>query len=69
MFRKPPLKLEVTTLWDYPSQHYGDSEQGDKTYKGGNDYEIYNDSRITGHAVNSPADTIRILDEIFHLNQ
>lgn len=42
---------------------------GDKTYKGGNDYEIYNDSRITGHAVNSPADTIRILDEIFHLNQ
>ncbi|KAF8636045.1 hypothetical protein AX17_003840 [Amanita inopinata Kibby_2008] len=38
---------------------------GDKTYKGGNDYEIYTDSRTVGHAVSSPADTIRILKELF----
>ncbi|KAJ7931725.1 eukaryotic phosphomannomutase [Mycena leptocephala] len=38
---------------------------GDKTYKGGNDYEIYSDSRTVGHAVSSPADTIRILKELF----
>jgi phosphomannomutase len=38
---------------------------GDKTHKGGNDYEIYEDSRTVGHAVQSPADTIRELKEIF----
>ncbi|KAJ3296569.1 Phosphomannomutase [Borealophlyctis nickersoniae] len=38
---------------------------GDKTFKGGNDYEIYNHERITGHAVNSPDDTARILKELF----
>ncbi|KAJ9128278.1 Phosphomannomutase 1 [Naganishia onofrii] len=38
---------------------------GDKTYKGGNDYEIYNDSRTIGHSVNSPDDTMRILKELF----
>ncbi|EGV61239.1 Phosphomannomutase 1 [Yamadazyma tenuis] len=40
---------------------------GDKSYKGGNDYEIYTDERTIGHAVDSPADTIRILNEIFKL--
>jgi phosphomannomutase len=54
---------------------------GDKTHKagtsclaiagpltqrqGGNDYEIYSDSRTTGHTVKSPADTMRILNELF----
>ncbi|KAF8661260.1 hypothetical protein AX16_001363 [Volvariella volvacea WC 439] len=38
---------------------------GDKTHKGGNDYEIYSDPRTIGHAVTSPADTIRILKELF----
>ncbi|KAK9479543.1 phosphomannomutase [Lipomyces japonicus] len=38
---------------------------GDKTFKGGNDYEIYSDPRTIGHAVNSPDDTIRIIKEIF----
>ncbi|KAJ9125618.1 Phosphomannomutase 1 [Naganishia vaughanmartiniae] len=38
---------------------------GDKTYKGGNDYEIYNDPRTIGHSVNSPDDTMRILKELF----
>jgi len=38
---------------------------GDKTYKGGNDYEIYADPRTVGHSVESPADTIRIVKELF----
>lgn len=33
-FEKPPLRLLTTTLWEYPSQHYGDEEQGDKRYIG-----------------------------------
>ncbi|KAF8955566.1 phosphomannomutase [Flammula alnicola] len=38
---------------------------GDRTYKGGNDYEIYIDPRTIGHSVKSPADTIRILKKLF----
>ncbi|KAL5536971.1 PMM1 [Sanghuangporus sanghuang] len=40
---------------------------GDKTYKpqGGNDYEIFTDSRTIGHSVTGPDDTIRILNELF----
>lgn len=38
---------------------------GDKTDKGGNDYEIYNDSRIVGHHVDCYQDTIKILNEEF----
>ncbi|WVQ78638.1 hypothetical protein IAT38_000725 [Cryptococcus sp. DSM 104549] len=38
---------------------------GDKTYKGGNDYEIYSDERTIGHAVNNPDDTMKLLDELF----
>jgi len=30
---------------------------GDKTYKGGNDYEIFEAARTIGHTVTSPADT------------
>lgn len=26
--------LQTTTLWEFPSQHYGDEEQGDKSYRG-----------------------------------
>ncbi|KAH6898307.1 eukaryotic phosphomannomutase [Thelonectria olida] len=40
---------------------------GDKTFEGGNDYEIYTDSRVTGHSVNNPDDTLRILKEIFDI--
>lgn len=33
----------MTTLWDYPSQHYGDEEQGDKAYRGATpSYVIWN---------------------------
>lgn len=38
---------------------------GDKTYQGGNDFEIYQDSRTIGHSVTCPEDTIKILKEVF----
>lgn len=34
MYKKPELKLQTTTLWEYPSQHYGAKMQGDKAYTG-----------------------------------
>ena len=41
--RKPPLRLQVSTLWDYPSQHYGEGMQGDRNYKGATpSYIIWN---------------------------
>ena len=33
-FKRPPLRLQVTTLWDYPSQDYGEGQQGRPGYKG-----------------------------------
>ncbi|KAJ1965418.1 Phosphomannomutase 1, partial [Dimargaris xerosporica] len=38
---------------------------GDKTYQGGNDYEIYTHPAITGHTVQSPSDTMAVLKELF----
>src|SRR5258708_21092408 len=41
--KKPPLRIQPTTLWDYPSQHYGDGVQGDPNYKGATpSYIIWN---------------------------
>ena len=40
---------------------------GDKTYKGGNDYEIYNDKRTEAYSVKSPDDTITYLNSIFSI--
>lgn len=41
--RKPPPGPQVTTLWDYPSQHYGDRIQGDQNYRGATpSYVIWN---------------------------
>ncbi|HRK30580.1 MAG TPA: class I SAM-dependent methyltransferase [Tepidisphaeraceae bacterium] len=40
---KPPLRLQPTTLWDYPSQDYGDAQQGLPGYKGATpSYIIWN---------------------------
>lgn len=39
---------------------------GDKTYEGGNDYEIYTDPRTKGHSVTCPEDTIKLLDELWN---
>lgn len=42
-FKKPPLRLQVTTLWDYPSQHYGEGVQGSPLYKGATpSYVVWN---------------------------
>ncbi|KAJ8318601.1 hypothetical protein KUTeg_003692 [Tegillarca granosa] len=38
---------------------------GDKTDKGGNDHEIYEDERTIGHKVTSPEDTIQQLEALF----
>ncbi|KAH9502499.1 Phosphomannomutase 1 [Bulinus truncatus] len=38
---------------------------GDKVNKGGNDHEIYEDSRTIGHRVTDPEDTIKQLNELF----
>nr|CAG4637275.1 EOG090X0BFR [Ceriodaphnia reticulata]SVE73136.1 EOG090X0BFR [Ceriodaphnia reticulata] len=40
---------------------------GDKTAPGGNDHEIYEDSRTIGHTVLSPDDTIAQLKELINL--
>lgn len=40
---KPKLELQTTTLWEYPSQHYGKDMQGDKEYVGATpSYVIWN---------------------------
>ncbi len=41
--KKPPLRPQVTTLWEYPSQDYGDTQQGIAGYKGATpSYVIWN---------------------------
>jgi DNA modification methylase len=41
--KKPPLRIQPTTLWDYPSQDYGDEQQGIAGYKGATpSYIIWN---------------------------
>lgn len=41
--KKPPLRIQPTTLWDYPSQDYGDTHQGRPGYKGATpSYIIWN---------------------------
>jgi phosphomannomutase len=48
---------------DYTTIHFF----GDKTDKGGNDYEIYVDPRTVGHSVKNPDETMAILKELFDL--
>jgi phosphomannomutase len=38
---------------------------GDKTYTGGNDYEIFTDKRTIGHSVQSYQETIKLLNDLF----
>jgi hypothetical protein len=43
MYKRPKLEIQTTTLWEYPSQHYGEGMQGDKAYKGATpSYVIWN---------------------------
>mmetsp|Transcript_7876 Transcript_7876/g.14699 ORF Transcript_7876/g.14699 Transcript_7876/m.14699 type:complete len:242 (-) Transcript_7876:57-782(-) len=38
---------------------------GDKTYKGGNDYEIFESTKTAGHTTTGPSDTIKQCKELF----
>lgn len=38
---------------------------GDKTFAGGNDFEIFSDPRVIGHTVTSPEDTIAQCQKLF----
>ncbi|CAL5397872.1 unnamed protein product [Camellia sinensis] len=42
---------------------------GDKTYKGGNDFEIYDSARTVGHTVTSPEDTMKQCATLFLTKQ
>ncbi|KAK9458589.1 eukaryotic phosphomannomutase [Lipomyces oligophaga] len=53
--------LQHTEKEGYTTVHFF----GDKSFKGGNDYEIYTDPRTVGHAVKDPEDTMRIIRETF----
>lgn len=46
---------------DYDEIHFF----GDKTTEGGNDFEIFNDSRVIGHHVDCYQDTIQNLNSLF----
>lgn len=48
---------------DYTHIHFF----GDKTYEGGNDWEIYSDKRVIGHSVKNPDDTMAQLKKEFNL--
>ena len=47
-------KEKEVTGTDFSTIHFF----GDKTYKGGNDYEIYTHPKVTGHSVKNPEDTM-----------
>ena len=46
---------------DYDEIHFF----GDKTFEGGNDYEIFTHERTIGHTVTSPEDTIQQCKSLF----
>lgn len=46
---------------EFPEIHFF----GDKTYKGGNDSEIYESERTVGHTVTSPHDTVKLCSSLF----
>ncbi|KAF6214576.1 hypothetical protein GE061_009319 [Apolygus lucorum] len=48
-------------LREFPTIHFF----GDKTHPGGNDHEIYTSSRVIGHKVSGPEDTVKQLKELF----
>lgn len=52
-------------LEEYDEVHFF----GDKTYEGGNDYEIYTSDRTVGHSVESPDDTMEQCTELFMLEE
>jgi DNA modification methylase len=42
-YKRPPLRIQPTTLWDYPSQDYGEGQQGNAGFAGATpSYIIWN---------------------------
>ncbi|KAL0236671.1 hypothetical protein PCE1_000069 [Barthelona sp. PCE] len=61
-----PNGWDKTYCLQFVKEHYEEIHFfGDKVYKGGNDHEIYTHPDVIGHAVETPADTKRILREMF----
>jgi phosphomannomutase len=54
---KQPGGVEYTTIHFF----------GDKTFEGGNDWEIYSDPRTIGHSVKDPDDTMAQIKKLFDL--
>jgi phosphomannomutase len=53
--------LNFVTKEDFDEIHFF----GDKTFEGGNDYEIFTDERTIGHTVTSPEDTKEQCTKLF----
>ena len=53
--------LNFLKLDDWDEIHFF----GDKTFEGGNDYEIFTHERVKGHTVTSPADTMEQVTALF----
>ena len=57
-----PEGWDKTYCLQFVQEHYDEIHFfGDKTEKGGNDFEIYNDARVIGHNVTKYQDTIKLL--------
>ena len=54
--------LSLVDLTQFKEVHFF----GDKTHKGGNDYEIYEDPRTIGHKTTSPEHTMEQLKDLFY---
>ncbi|KAI1614552.1 phosphomannomutase [Exophiala viscosa] len=60
------VEAEADTSKGFSGVHYKNIHFfGDKAFQGGNDWEIYQDPRTTGHAVKGPEDTMAQLKELF----
>jgi phosphomannomutase len=57
----PPFLHRYLAEGDFDEVHFF----GDKTFEGGNDYEIFTHPRVIGHTVTSPEDTVKQLEELF----
>ncbi|PVU96998.1 hypothetical protein BB561_000825 [Smittium simulii] len=62
-----PIGWDKTFALNHLEQEAFDSIHffGDKTHLGGNDYEIYNHEKITGHSVKDPNHTLAVLNSLF----
>ena len=62
-----PKGWDKTYCLRYIDEHEYDEIHffGDKTFEGGNDFEIFSHPRVKGHTTTSPADTIQQCTALF----